>query len=92
MQALGRQVLVPSLYAPLRGFVLLIAVGLFWGVNWPLMKIGMSVIPVFTFRTITVVGGGLCLLAMCRYLGYSLKIPRAQWPPLVLVLCRDDTA
>ncbi|MBT6829724.1 MAG: DMT family transporter [Rhodospirillaceae bacterium] len=70
---------------PLRGFILLVAVGLFWGVNWPLMKIGMSVIPVFTFRTITIVGGGLCLLAMCRYLGYSLKVPRAQWPPLVLV-------
>ena len=49
---------------PLRGFILLVAVGLFWGVNWPLMKIGMSVIPVFTFRTITVVGGGLCLVQM----------------------------
>lgn len=70
---------------PFRGFVLLVAVGIFWGFNWPIMKISMSVIPVFTFRTIAVVGGGLCLAAICRYLDYSMKIPRAQWPALVLV-------
>jgi drug/metabolite transporter (DMT)-like permease len=70
---------------PVRGLVLLLAVGLFWGLNWPIMKISMAAIPVFTFRTITVFGGGLCLVAMCRYMGYSLKVPRAQWPPLLLV-------
>lgn len=70
---------------PVRGLVLLLAVSLFWGLNWPIMKVSMSAIPVFTFRTIAVFGGGLCLVAMCRYMGYSLKIPRAQWPPLLLV-------
>ncbi len=62
---------------PLRGFALLLAVGLFWGFNWPVMKVSMSVIPVFTFRAIAIFGGGLCLVAMCRYMGYSLKVPRA---------------
>ena len=75
----------PGTSYPVRGLVLLLAVGLFWGLNWPIMKISMTAIPVFTFRTIAVFGGGLCLVAMCRYMGYSMKIPRAQWLPLLLV-------
>lgn len=70
---------------PVRGIVLLLAVGLFWGFNWPIMKVSMTAIPVFTFRAIAILGGALCLVAMCRYMGYSLKVPRAQWPPLLLV-------
>ena len=70
---------------PIRGIVLLISVGLLWGINWPIMKVGMSSIPVFTFRTIAVFGGGLCLLAVCRYMGHSLKVPRSHWVPLFLV-------
>jgi drug/metabolite transporter (DMT)-like permease len=64
---------------------LLLAVGLFWGFNWPVMKVGMAAIPVFTFRAISIFLGGLCLAAICRYMGYSMKVPRAQWPPLLLV-------
>ena len=70
---------------PLRGLLLLLAVGLFWGLNWPVMKISMEVIPVFTFRAIAVFFGGLCLMAICRFMGYSLKVPRKEWPPLLLV-------
>ena len=75
----------PGTAYPLRGLVLLLAVGIFWGFNWPVMKISMEVIPVFTFRAIAIFFGGLCLVAICRYMGYSLKVPRAQWPPLLLV-------
>ncbi|MDP6475960.1 MAG: DMT family transporter [Alphaproteobacteria bacterium] len=75
----------PGTAYPLRGLALLLAVGLFWGFNWPVMKVGMAAIPVFTFRAITIFLGGLCLAAICRYMGYSLKVPRAQWPPLLLV-------
>ena len=70
---------------PLRGWVLLLAVGIFWGLNWPVMKISMEVIPVFTFRSIAVFFGALCLVALCRYMGYSLKVPRREWPSLLLV-------
>lgn len=70
---------------PLRGLVLLLAVGLFWGLNWPVMKISMEVIPVFTFRAIAVFFGALCLVAICRFMGYSLRVPRKEWPPLLLV-------
>ncbi|MDA1356364.1 MAG: DMT family transporter [Proteobacteria bacterium] len=70
---------------PLRGLILLLAVGVFWGVNWPIMKISMAAIPVFTFRAIAIFFGGLCLAAVCRHMGYSLKVPRDQWAPLLLV-------
>jgi drug/metabolite transporter (DMT)-like permease len=70
---------------PLRGLLLLLAVGIFWGFNWPVMKISMAAIPVFTFRAIALLFGGLCLAALCRYMGYSLKVPRDQWFPLLLV-------
>ena len=70
---------------PLRGVALLLAIGLFWGVNWPILKVSMEVIPVFTFRAIAVFGGSLCLFVVCRYLGYSLRIPLNHWLPLILV-------
>ena len=75
----------PGTAYSLRGLALLLAVGLFWGFNWPVMKVGMAAIPVFTFRAISIFLGGLCLAAICRYTGYSMKVPRAQWPPLLLV-------
>jgi len=68
-----------------RGLVLLASVGLFWGINWPIMKIGLLEIPVFTFRATVFVFGGMILLAMCRAFGYSLKVPRQYWPKLVIV-------
>ena len=64
---------------------MLLAIGLFWGVNWPILKVSMEVIPVFTFRAIAVFGGSLCLFVVCRYLGYSLRIPLNHWLPLILV-------
>lgn len=70
---------------PVRGLLLLLSVGIFWGINWPIMKIGMTEIPVFTFRAIVFVFGGLALIAMCRAFGYSLRVPRQHWPMLFVV-------
>jgi len=70
---------------PLRGWLLLLAVGIFWGFNWPVMKVSMAAIPVFTFRALAIFFGALCLVALCRYMGYSLKVPRREWPALLLV-------
>lgn len=75
----------PGTNLPLRGFALLLGVGLFWGFNWPVMKIGMSAIPVFTFRGIVLAAAGLIFVGICRALGYSLRVPRAQWPALLAV-------
>jgi len=59
-----------------KGFLLLVAITIFWGINWPIMKIAMTEIPVFTFRAIVLLGGGLCLFALCKAFGYPLTVPR----------------
>ncbi len=81
----GRQAGVSGAVLPWRGLILLLLVGLFWGFNWPIMKVGMTAMPVFTFRATAIFFGALCLVAICRYMGYSLQVPRKEWPPLLLV-------
>jgi len=50
---------------PRSTWLLLAALTLGWGFNWPTMKIALAEIPVWTFRTICVLGGcaGLFLIA-----------------------------
>ena len=69
---------------PRAGFVLLAALTLLWGSAWPVMKIALSEIPPWTFRTFCVVLGGIGVLALARRSGGSLAIPRDQLRPLVL--------
>jgi len=44
--------------------VLVTLITLSWGLHWPLIKVGLSEIPPFTFRGIAVVTGGLALMAL----------------------------
>ncbi|MEM7058255.1 MAG: DMT family transporter [Pseudomonadota bacterium] len=46
------------------GYLLLIAIGLFWGLNWPAMKIGLTEITVWWFRTISLAGGAFGILGI----------------------------
>lgn len=66
------------------GLVLIASITLFWGVNWPAMKLAVAEMPVWTFRTLCLVIGGAGLLAICRMSGQRLAIPRAELGPLVL--------
>jgi drug/metabolite transporter (DMT)-like permease len=70
---------------PREGLLLLAAITLFWGVNWPTMKLALSEVPVLTFRTICLLAGGLGVLAICRVGRLPLRIPRGQLRPVVLV-------
>ncbi|HLB06683.1 MAG TPA: DMT family transporter [Alphaproteobacteria bacterium] len=74
----------PADRLPLRGFVLLALLSVFWGINWPIMKLGMPAIPVLTFRGATLLVGGLAVLVVARILGHSLGLPRRHWPMLLL--------
>jgi drug/metabolite transporter (DMT)-like permease len=67
------------------GLLLLASITLFWGVNWPAMKLAVAEVPVWTFRTICLVAGGLGLLAICRLGRLRLAVPRSELWPLVLV-------
>ncbi len=66
------------------GFLLLVSITLFWGVNWPAMKLSVNEVPVWAFRTICLLVGGIGLLSICRAFGFSLRVPRAEWRPLLV--------
>lgn len=70
---------------PTAGFILLAAVTLFWGANWPGMKIALSELPVWWFRSMCLWAGAIGLLAIARLSGASLRMPRAEIGPLLLV-------
>ncbi len=66
------------------GLLLLASITLFWGVNWPAMKLAVAEIPVWTFRTLCLVVGGFGLLVICRVSRQRLSVPRAEILPLIL--------
>jgi len=70
---------------PRFGLVLLIFLSIFWGTNWPLMKIGLREIPVWTFRTLCLFLGGFGVLCIAKADGLMLTIPRSEFWPLILV-------
>jgi drug/metabolite transporter (DMT)-like permease len=45
-------------------FVLLAAVIVIWGVNWPVLKVGLDTIPPFTFAALRVVLGAITMFAV----------------------------
>lgn len=73
--------------APLSrtGYVLLAAVTLFWGANWPGMKIALSELTVWWFRAMCVWAGAIGLLGIAKLSGASLKVPREEIPRLLLI-------
>ncbi len=70
---------------PPMGFLLLAAITLFWGINWPIMKTALTEIPPWTFRLYCLVFGGTGLLLLVKVSGRSLAIPKKELKPLFLV-------
>ena len=58
-----------------KDLVLLALLTLFWGLNWPVMKIGVREFPPLTFRTISMLGGLVVIWLAARAQGASLAIP-----------------
>jgi drug/metabolite transporter (DMT)-like permease len=70
---------------PLAGFVLLALITLFWGVNWPAMKLAVSAVPVWDFRFLCLAAGGFGLLAIAVLTGQPWRPQRGEWSRLTLV-------
>lgn len=68
---------------PRLGLILLAALTLGWGFNWPIMKIVLSDVPPLTFRAICLLGGGIGVLLIARLGRQSLAIPRGYVPQLL---------
>lgn len=74
------------------GYLLLVATSLGWGLNWPVTKHLLTELPPLSLRGLSgVVGAGL-LAVLALIFRQSLKVPRAQWPRLVLLSGLNVTA
>jgi drug/metabolite transporter (DMT)-like permease len=52
---------------------------LVWGCNWPVMKMGVTELAPLTFRAVTLPFAALGMLAVAKFSGDSIRIPRALW-------------
>ncbi len=57
--------------------LLLLAVAVIWGLNWPSVKFALRGFPVWTFRTICFGGAALILMLAARAMGVSLRVEKA---------------
>jgi drug/metabolite transporter (DMT)-like permease len=69
---------------PRSMWALLALLTLCWGLNWPMMKLALAEIPVWTFRGACVVVGAIGLFAIARAGGLRLRIPEGQLPRLAV--------
>ena len=68
-----------------RQLVLLVLVTLIWGLNWPVMKIGVTGFPPLAFRTLSMWLGLPVLWIATRALHVDLRIERRHWPELAML-------
>ena len=69
---------------PIQGFILLAMLSLFWGLNWPGMKIALEELPVWWFRTMSVSAGAFGLLAIAYFSSGSIRLERSEIRPLLI--------
>ena len=70
--------------AGLASSLALVAVlGLTWGCNWPVLKVGVTALAPLTFRTTTLPFAALGLFALAKLSGERVGIPRAWWARVV---------
>lgn len=70
---------------PRIAYVLLVVLAVFWGGNWPVLKIAVRELPVFWFRLVCVWGSMAGLFAIAAASGLPLGLPRGERGRLLLV-------
>ena len=71
--------------ARFTGITMIALLAVLWGSNWPAMKLALTEIPPWTFRSIGLVTGGVGLLAIARVAGHSVAIPRQSGAMLFVI-------
>jgi drug/metabolite transporter (DMT)-like permease len=74
------------------GYLLLLVTSVGWGLNWPVTKKLLSELPPLSMRGLSGVIGAFLLAGVAVVIGQSLKVPRAQWPRLVLLSALNVTS
>ena len=72
-------------HLPVRLWWVLAGLTLVWGFNWTAMKVAISEVAPFTFRTLCLGAGSGLLFAFLRASGQPLSIPRDQWKRLAVI-------
>ncbi len=65
-------------------YLLLAALSLCWGLNWPFMKLVLAEVPVLPFRALCLLVAGPLLLAIAAVRGDRLAVRRHEIGPLLL--------
>jgi drug/metabolite transporter (DMT)-like permease len=68
-----------------KDLLLLVVLTVLWGLNWPVMKAGVSDFAPLGFRTLCMAGGAVLLAAIARAQGHSLRVAREHWRELALL-------
>lgn len=74
------------------GYLLLVATSVGWGLNWPVTKRLLAELPPLSARGLSGIVGAALLAFLAVAFGQSLKVPRAQWPRLVLLSVLNVTS
>ena len=61
-----------------------VALALFWGLNWPAVKIILAIFPPFTLRVLGLGSGAILLLLLARAKRLALLPPRDAWPGIIV--------
>src|SRR3954471_12632681 len=69
----------PHRAIPAKGLWLLAALAVFWGVNWPVMKIVLNEWNVWHFRAVCLLAGALSFFTLAKMMGYPLRVPKGEW-------------
>ena len=64
---------------------LLVILTLVWGLNWPVMKLGVTGMPALLFRTLSMWLGLPVLALALVWLKVPFAMPRKHWPELLLL-------
>ena len=67
------------------GICLLTILSLIWGFAWPVMKVVLTEVPPFTFRLYCMLFSGVGFILLIKIKGLSLKIPKKDINPILLV-------
>ena len=68
-----------------RQWTVLILLTLVWGINWPIMKIGVTGFPPLTFRTLCMWLGTPILALVLVFQRVPFRIGREHWPELLVL-------
>lgn len=63
--------------------VLLLLVGLFWGLNWPTVRVLLHEMPPWTFRGTALSIGSIGMLVVCLASRRSVRVPRTEIVPII---------